>query len=189
MSIANVDDDVSQCRTRVAGYHLAIDRGQATPGIDAFTDDAVFEIRGEQLQGRGEILDFLTRREALADRQTVHLIGNERVVDRGVDELVLGCLVLLHLRRADGSNELEPGDVLMTGTPAGVGHPKGALSAIRVGGADHHRGDRHPGQPLRLTPPPPGVFGPGLPHSGETGSVRRCARAEPRTDSRRNRMS
>jgi hypothetical protein len=102
-----LDDDVSQCRQQVIGYHLAIDRGRATTGIDAFTDDAVFEIRGEALHGRSEILEFLIRREAMADRQTVHQISNEHLVEQSADELTLGCLVLLYLRRADGTYDLE----------------------------------------------------------------------------------
>lgn len=102
-----LDDDVSQCRQHVIGYHLAIDRGRATTGIDAFTDDAEFEIRGERLRGRDAILEFLTRREAMPDRQTAHLISNEHLVERSADEITLGCLVLLHIRGADGTYDLE----------------------------------------------------------------------------------
>lgn len=107
MSISCFDDQVALCRALVVGYHLAIDRGGATSAIDAFTDDAVFEIRGQQLRGRREILDFLTRRESQVDRQTVHEITNEHVIERGQDRVVLGALVLLHLRGADGRYELE----------------------------------------------------------------------------------
>jgi hypothetical protein len=102
-----LDDDVSQCRQQVIGYHLAIDRGRATTGIDAFTDDAEFELRGERLHGRAAILEFLTRREAMTERLTAHQISNEHVVAQSADELVLGCLVQLYLRGADGTYDLE----------------------------------------------------------------------------------
>jgi len=93
--------------TRSSLYHGAIDRGRATEAIDLFTEDAVFQARGEELIGRAAIAAFLVERQAQIGRHTVHLVANERVIAAAVGEARVQAIVLLHVRQPDGRYLLE----------------------------------------------------------------------------------
>lgn len=101
--------DVSAaCHTVLVEYHRAIDTGRATAALEHFAEDAVFEARGHRFTGREEIRGFLTEREAMTDRASVHVVANVRTVSGATpDEPALSALVLLHARRPDGSYALE----------------------------------------------------------------------------------
>lgn len=109
--MVNQADALSHCRALVVGYHRDIDSGRATAGIGAFADDAEFEARGRVFRGRGEILDFLSAREADTGRQTVHVLANEVVTasDDGPqgERIELRAMVLLHVRQPDGAYVLD----------------------------------------------------------------------------------
>jgi ketosteroid isomerase-like protein len=92
---------VDQCLGIVVAYHGDIDRGRATAAIDHFTADASFEARGEQLQGREQILGFLADRERRTDRHTVHVVTNASSTQTD-DGIAVSALVLLHVRGAQG---------------------------------------------------------------------------------------
>ena len=86
----------------VVAYHRSIDVGRATDGLELFTDDAVFQVKGTELIGREAIGRFLTDREAQTDRHTVHVIANPVVTRAGKDEVEISALVLLQVRQPGG---------------------------------------------------------------------------------------
>ena len=106
-TLTDRSEAVARCRALVLGYHRDIDGGRATAGIGAFADDAEFEAHGRVFRGRGEILGFLTDREADTQRQTVHVLANGTVTGQDDDRIELCAVVLLHVRQPDGTYRLE----------------------------------------------------------------------------------
>lgn len=91
----------------VHAFHRHIDRGQATRGISLVAEDADFTIRGQRMQGRAAVADFLARREAQADRHTVHVIGSSIVSPAPGGALTVESLLLMHTRDAEGALRLD----------------------------------------------------------------------------------
>nr|WP_243743706.1 nuclear transport factor 2 family protein [Pseudonocardia dioxanivorans] len=98
---------VAACSDLVVSYHRAIDTGRATDGISAFAPEAEFTAKGRVMRGHDEILDFLADRERQVDRQTVHVIANEKVLDAIEERVELGALILLYVRGPAGDYVLE----------------------------------------------------------------------------------
>ncbi len=94
--------DADRCRAVLIELLAAIDHGRATEALELFTDDACFAARGERLEGRAAIRDFLARREAETHRQTAHVIANDVADQIGDRSLWLRATVILYVRRAGG---------------------------------------------------------------------------------------
>ena len=84
------------------------------------------------------------------------------------DDLAIGCTVNGEVRQSDrtanlifsvpelvsylsGVLTLQPGDLVFTGTPSGVGMPTRNFLQCRRHRRDDDRGTRHPPHPLRVT--------------------------------------
>jgi hypothetical protein len=89
------------CEQLFHRFSACIDRGRATEAIDLFTDDGVVEIGGRTFNGRAEVLEFLTAREAHADRQTRHLGANFDFRMTGPDGAQASALVVVFATAGD----------------------------------------------------------------------------------------
>jgi hypothetical protein len=64
------------CEALFLRFTACIDDGRATEALDVFAPNAVLEVGGRRYIGRGEILEFLRRRQERTDRHTRHLGTN-----------------------------------------------------------------------------------------------------------------
>jgi len=91
------------CHIVLVEFLAAIDHGHATTALDLFAEDASFTARGQQLQGRDAISEFLTEREAETDRQTVHINANETAsTDDTREAVTLDAVLVLLVRNGAG---------------------------------------------------------------------------------------
>jgi hypothetical protein len=66
----------SACEEVFLGFHRLVDAGVASQAADLFTQEAVFELRGNRFDGHNAIRAFLIERQAQVGRRTRHLASN-----------------------------------------------------------------------------------------------------------------
>jgi SnoaL-like domain len=69
-----------ECEQLFVTFHSYIDDGSATRALDLFTEDGIFEARGQRHEGRAALEQFLQAREAATHRRTRHLASNFRFI-------------------------------------------------------------------------------------------------------------
>ncbi|CAN5619392.1 hypothetical protein BH24ACT15_BH24ACT15_03790 [soil metagenome] len=97
-------DGAAACHAVLVEFLAAIDHGHASTALNLFTEDASFTARGQQLQGRTAISEFLAQRQAETDRQTAHIIANETTrTDHTHGEITLDAVLVLLVRDEAGN--------------------------------------------------------------------------------------